>query len=329
VSGSGFSATDTACSVSGRVVLSQSCSITGGALTATGFTVANVAGGSYAVKATSTPSGNSASAQFTVTVSSPPTITPNPSSSQDGVAVQVSGSSFLTSDTTCSLFGTPVTSSTCSISNGTLTGSFIVANVGGGAYSIRAFGRPGADSATAQFTVTVTSSMAGYSISFSPPYWFCTDLYVTFTGPLVESGYYGDTLQFQYYQYSPTLPSELNPIFTDGPLTVTSDTVSYWIHYPEYASVNFAYMPNIAVKVVDATTKSNGNIPGLIFMQLTTLTPEGAQSCPYDGSMSAPEFPFQWLTTVASIAACSLLVHVNGGRRRAKNAGQAQDADAH
>jgi hypothetical protein len=103
---------------------------------------------------------------------------------------------------------------------------------------------------------------ADYSISFSPSYWLCTDVQVTLTGPLVESGLYGDTLQFQYFQYSPSYPSVLKPIFTDPGLTVTSDTVNYWINYNEYAPVNFAYTPNIAVKVVDLTPKSNGYVPG-------------------------------------------------------------------
>lgn len=172
------------------------------------------------------------------------------------------------------------------------------------------------DSSTMNHSVTVTvtstttaatttdSSAAydsAYSISFSPSYWFCSDVSVTFTGPLVESGLYGDTLQFQYFQYNPTFPSVLIPIFTDSDLTVTSDTVNYWISYGEYAQVNFAYQPNIAVKVVDLTPKSNGYAPGLIFMDLTNITPEGLQYCSYPNPMPAPEFQVQWLVIVASI----------------------------
>jgi hypothetical protein len=144
----------------------------------------------------------------------------------------------------------------------------------------------------------------------------CTDVYVTFTGPLLESGYYGDTLQFQYYQYNPTLPSEQSLIFLDGPLTITSDTVTYWVHYPEYASVNFAYLPYIAVRVVDTTPKLNGNPPGLIFMQLTALNPEGAPSCSYDPSISAPEFQFQWLAILSAIGGVLVLVQNNARRKR-------------
>ena len=115
----------------------------------------------------------------------------------------------------------------------------------------------------------------------------------------MESGLYGDMLEFQYFQYNPSYPSLLYPIFTDPGLTVTSDTVNYWIGSGEYAAVNFAYLPNIAVKVVDVTPKSNGYIPGLIFLDLTNITPEGAQSCLPPAP--APEFQAEWLTIVAAM----------------------------
>jgi hypothetical protein len=191
-----------------------------------------------------------------------------------------------------------------------------VANVAGESYNVKVNGTPSENSASAQFTVNSASSTSAYSISFSPPYWFCTDSYVTFTGPLLESGYYGDTLQFQYYQYDPNLPSALNLIFTDAPLTVTSDSVSYWIHYPEYAPVNFAYMPYVAVKVVDLTPKSNGNIPGLIFMQLTNISPESFQSCQVDSPISTPEFQLQWFVIVISLAAGLLFIKTRLPRER-------------
>jgi len=131
---------------------------------------------------------------------------------------------------------------------------------------------------------------------------------VTFTGPLVESGLYGDTLQFQYFQYNPTYPSVLVPIFTDTGLTVTSDTVNYWISFAEYTQVNFAYLPNLAVKVVDLTTKSNGYAPGLIYMDLTNVTPGGIQSCPPPAP--TPEFQVQWFVIIASILLSLMLLRV-------------------
>jgi hypothetical protein len=150
---------------------------------------------------------------------------------------------------------------------------------------------------------TSTSSTSGedYSISFSPAYWLCTDVSVIFAGPLIESGFYGDTLQFQYFQYSRSYPSVLEPIFVDSGLTVTSDTVNYRINHNEYAQVNFAYLPNIAVKVVDVTRKSNGYAPGLIFMELTNITPEGSQNCQLDSSIPIPEFQAEWLMIMASL----------------------------
>jgi hypothetical protein len=314
VSGSGFSTSDTACSISGKAVVSQTCSVFNGALTATAFTVANVAGGSYSVKVTGTPIGDSASAQFTVNAPAS-SIKLTPSSAQVGVTVQVSGSGFLASDSACTLSGNPVTASTCSISNGILSATFNVATVAPGAYAIRASGKPGGDFASAQFTVSTTTSTSSYSISFGPPYWLCTDVQVTFTGPLIESGFFGDTLQFQYLQYDPSYPSTLNPIFTDPDLTVTSDTVSYWIHYPEYGPVNFEYMPNVAVRVVDVTPKPNGYAPGLIFMQLTNVTPESYQSCPI-APIDTPEFQVQWLMIIVSLAVGLAFLRVHSVRER-------------
>ena len=141
---------------------------------------------------------------------------------------------------------------------------------------------------------------------------------MTFTGPLVESGYYGDTLQFQYFQYNPSYPSVLLPIFTDSGLTVTSDTVSYWIGASEYAQVNFAYQPNVAVKVIDLTPKSNGYPPGLILLDLTNVTPEGLQYCPYPypAPYPAPEFQVQWLVIVASIMLSLVVVKIRTRRSR-------------
>jgi hypothetical protein len=152
---------------------------------------------------------------------------------------------------------------------------------------------------------------------------------VAFTGPLVESGLYGDMLQFQYFQYDQNYPSLLYPIFTDSDLTVTSDTVSYWINYNEYSQVNFAYQPNIAVKVVDVTPKSNGYMPGLIFMQLTNITPEGSQSCPYDVVVSpptpTPEFQAEWLMIMASLILGLAFLRAHKHNRTEKDSKQRSD----
>jgi hypothetical protein len=103
----------------------------------------------------------------------------------------------------------------------------------------------------------------------------------------------------------------LNPIFTDPGLTVTSDTVSYWIHYYEYAAVNFAYMPNVAVKVVDVTPKSDGYAPGLIFMELTNIAPEAYQSCQIGPSTPIPEFQAQWFLIMVSLALGSVFLQAH------------------
>jgi hypothetical protein len=194
----------------------------------------------------------------------------------------------------------------------TATTAFIVANVAGGSYNVKVTGSPAEDFASTQFTVT-----ASYSISFNPPYWLCTDIAVTFTGPLVESGYYGDTLQFQYFQYEETYPSDLVAIFTDTGLTVTSDTVNYWISAHEYAAVNFAFLPYLAVKVVDVTAKPNGYVPGLIFLQLTNISPESGPYCESNSSNPTPEFQTGWYTYIimASVALSLVFLRVNARNR--------------
>jgi len=276
---------------------------------------------------TSTVSASSSSSQTTSTISlesvaplTVPSITLNPSSGSAGSTIDVSGSGFSTSDTACSISGKLVAAGSCSVSGGVLAATaFTVDDVTDGSYRVMVRGTPSKDSASAQFTVngsttsttSATTNMASYSLSFSPTYWFCTDVSVTFTGPLVESGFYGDTLQFQYFQYNPTYPSVLNPIFTDPSLTVTSDTVNYWISYNEYAPVNFAYLPNIAVKVVDVTPKSNGYAPGLIFMQLTNITPQSGQYCPLDSPAPVPEFQSVWLMIIASVVLGSVFLGVH------------------
>ena len=134
---------------------------------------------------------------------------------------------------------------------------------------------------------------------------------MTFTGPLVESGYYGDNLQFQYYQYSPNYPSVLNPIFTDSGLTVTSDTVNYWVGFNEYAPVNFAYMPDLAVKVIDVTPHSNGAPPGLLYMDLTNASPQSSQSCALDPAIPTPEFQADWLMILATVLLSLVILRVH------------------
>jgi len=152
VSGSGYHTSDSSCTISGDVVSSLSCSVSGGALSGS-FTVANVTFGAYTVTATGNQIGDSASATFTVNTA-PPSLTLNPSAASQNTVVQVVGSGFLGSDTTCTLSGTPVSQATCSITGGDLTGSFTVGNVASGFYTITATGNPGGDVASANFQVT-------------------------------------------------------------------------------------------------------------------------------------------------------------------------------
>ena len=163
VSGSGYSSSDTSCSISGTVVASPMCSVSGGALTGS-FTVANVNFASYAVTATGNQIGDSASTSFTVNAP-PPSMTFTPPSASPATTVQVSGSGFLSSDTSCSISGTPITQATCSITSGTLNAAFTVANIASGFYPVTATANPGGDSASANFQVKSTTP----SITVNPP----------------------------------------------------------------------------------------------------------------------------------------------------------------
>jgi len=158
---------DTTCSITGSVVGTSSCVISGssGGNFTGSFIVANVAPGPYTVQVTGSPSGVFVQATFTVTG---PSITLTPASGQIGTKVNVTGSGFSFSDTTCSitspsLSGVVVTPA-CVIDAGTgiVRGNFTVGNVAPGSYVIRVTGSS-TDFAQAAFTVT-----SGPSITLTP-----------------------------------------------------------------------------------------------------------------------------------------------------------------
>ena len=166
VSGSGFSSSDTSCSLSGSSVASSSCTVSGGTLTGS-FAVAAVAPGSYTVTVTGSPEGDLTSA--TLTVTSALSIAFNPTSAAVGTTVQVSGSSFSSSDSGCSLSGSVVSYPSCTISNGALTGSFIVTNVTAGSYTVTATGSPTGDYVSAAFSVSQTTAATTSSSTATLP----------------------------------------------------------------------------------------------------------------------------------------------------------------
>jgi len=126
VAGYGFNGADSTCTLTGSAVAmspSATCFVSNGALSAS-FVVANVPGGSYSVTATGQTAGDVASASFQVLASSA-SITLNPPSAHLAATIQVHGTGFSTIDTSCSISSSSsVASPTCSISYGTLTGSF-------------------------------------------------------------------------------------------------------------------------------------------------------------------------------------------------------------
>jgi len=190
VSGSGFSSSDSACSLSGSVVASSTCSVSNGSLTGS-FTVANVASGSYSVTVSRTQAGDSASASFIVP---PPSLTLSSTSAYIGATVGATGAYFSKADTGCSLSGNPVRALTCSISNGTLSATFNVTSISAGTYTITATGAPGGDSAFATFAVkpasltfNPTSALGGSNVTVLGVGFFLNDTSCILSGTSVVS----------------------------------------------------------------------------------------------------------------------------------------------
>jgi hypothetical protein len=180
VHGSGFSSSDTTCTLTlSGIRVAFSCAITGGILTGS-FAVPNVLAGAYTLTATGDQKEDFSSAAFTVL---PPSLVLNPSSGKAGVKVDVSGFGFYSTDTgICHLTGDPVSAESCSILGGILTGSFtVVVSTSPGTYTIGAT-TLGADSgeAAASFTITnppltqhielsASSGHVGATVHLSPP----------------------------------------------------------------------------------------------------------------------------------------------------------------
>ncbi|HYW00548.1 MAG TPA: hypothetical protein VE862_03705, partial [Candidatus Acidoferrum sp.] len=106
---------------------------------------------------TSTVATTSPSQTTTSTLKSP-TITINPTSASPGSIIDITGFGFSTADVTCSLSGNAVGTSTCSISNGVIAASFIIANVAAGTYTITASGIEAGDQASSALIVSVSST---------------------------------------------------------------------------------------------------------------------------------------------------------------------------
>jgi hypothetical protein len=91
-----------------------------------------------------------------------------PTSGPAGTNVSVSGSDFAASDTGCSMTSSPtglISSPTCTVTGGVLSGSFTVASGASGTYTVTVTGTPTSDSASATFTVTTQVTMTvSYSV---------------------------------------------------------------------------------------------------------------------------------------------------------------------
>jgi len=156
---------DQSCSISsptsGTIIASQACAVNGGGSTNGNFTgsflVGNVPPGQYVIAVTACagndgciPSlGNFVQTIFQTQGQPVISVSPGWCCSVPGSTVQVFGSGFSLNDGPCTLAGPAVSSFTCNISGGSLTGVFTVANVPAGYYEVSATGNPTGDSANA------------------------------------------------------------------------------------------------------------------------------------------------------------------------------------
>lgn len=192
--GSGFSLSDTSCTLSGGSVSSPSCMILSGILTGS-FTVADALAGVYTITGTGNRNGDFSSTTFTVL---PPSLVLNPSSGPTGVGltVSVSGLGFFSTDSSCSLTGTPGPPTLCSIAGGSLSDTFMVTS-SVGTYTITATTN-GADTdeAVNSFTVTTSSQfivlssssgMVGAGVTVTGSGFSLADTSCTLSGRIVSS----------------------------------------------------------------------------------------------------------------------------------------------
>jgi hypothetical protein len=177
VNGTGFLPTDTLCTISSpgsSAVLTgtQACAIQSGTgVTGGSYTIGNVLPGEYVIQVT----GNQGDfAQTVLNVTSGPSLTLNPATGTIGTSILVNGTGFLPTDQSCSisaLSGTGLSnpiltgSAACVVTVGTgiVRGSFIIASVAPGEYTIEVTGCVGNNGCSpsvgdfAQDVLTVTS----------------------------------------------------------------------------------------------------------------------------------------------------------------------------
>jgi hypothetical protein len=173
IEGSDFVSTDTTCTIgvgggtSGNFISAGSgCTLftagNGFQNVTASFTVGNVPPGQYVVQISGNQ-GDFAQALFNVT--SGPVLTISPGSGRLGTDVDVNGTNFLRTDTSCSLSsptGAIITGGACTIVNGVMAGSFIVGNVLPGQYVIQASGNQG------DFGQIIFKVLGGSIITLSP-----------------------------------------------------------------------------------------------------------------------------------------------------------------
>jgi hypothetical protein len=162
VTGTGFPSTDATCAITAvpNIVSTQTCSITGGVVTGS-FTVSGTAvPGVSTVTVTSLASGTSKSAPFLLT----PTIVLSPTSGRANTPVSVTGSNFAAGDIGCTITSDPtglISTYSCVLVASVMSGSFVVAVVSSGNYTVYITGSSG-DYGFATFIVPSAPALTLY-----------------------------------------------------------------------------------------------------------------------------------------------------------------------
>jgi hypothetical protein len=156
-SGLGFASTDTTCSLTGNAVMSQSCTISNGNLSAS-FTIGNVASGSYQVTATGNPLGDLASATLQVTNNATQTTTASTTTSSSMTTINATSNSVTSTTTSTGDFLIVPSTSSVTLSQGA-----------SGFDTITVFSLDGFNASVGLFTTWLGSSPSGVQVSVTSP----------------------------------------------------------------------------------------------------------------------------------------------------------------
>jgi len=238
--------------------------------------------------------------QTTTSILTVPSITINPISATTGSIIDVTGSGFSTADVTCTLSGKAVGTSTCAISNGIVTASYIVANVPIGPYTITASGIEAGDSASSTFTVSTLLTQTTTTRS-------------TYTNETSKSTTYGSTNSTTTITQSST--NITSPTKTADFLLISSAPTITMTQGGSGSATITIYSLNGFSSTITLTSSWIGNAPAGVLVSITSpVTPDsgGAAASPLIVTANVTATPGAYVIQVSGISASqSHIVTIN------------------